>query len=53
VAIDRKPGQPLDPKVGEFLRYVLSDEGQAAVAREGSYLPLAPAQAQRVAQKLE
>ena len=31
----------VDPKVKEFLRYVLSGEGQQAVAHEGVYLPLA------------
>ena len=29
-----------DPRVREFLRYILSREGQQAVIREGSYLPL-------------
>ena len=38
--VNRPPGQPLDPKVREFLRYVLSREGQTAVARDGKYLPL-------------
>ena len=36
----RAPGEELDPKVREFLRYILSREGQEAVAREGDYLPL-------------
>ena len=40
VAIDRKPGRPPDRRVREFLRFVLSDDGQAAVARDGAYLPL-------------
>jgi phosphate transport system substrate-binding protein len=31
---------PVDPKVREFLRYVLSRQGQADVARAGDYLPL-------------
>lgn len=35
-----KPGTPLDPRVKEFLRYVLSQEGQADVMRDGKYLPL-------------
>jgi len=35
-----KPGTPIDPNVKEFLRYVLSQEGQAEVARDGKYLPL-------------
>jgi phosphate transport system substrate-binding protein len=30
----------VDPKVREFLRYVLSRQGQRAVAGEGTYLPL-------------
>jgi phosphate transport system substrate-binding protein len=33
-------GKPLDPNVREFLRYILSREGQEAVVREGDYLPL-------------
>lgn len=33
----------VDPKVREFLRYVLSKQGQQAVAHEGAYLRLAPA----------
>jgi phosphate transport system substrate-binding protein len=35
-----KPGTAMDPKVKEFLRYVLSQEGQAEVMRDGKYLPL-------------
>lgn len=38
--VNRAPGQPLDPKVAEFLRYVLGSEGQAQAAN-GGYLPLA------------
>ncbi|MDP9124255.1 MAG: substrate-binding domain-containing protein [Pseudomonadota bacterium] len=30
----------LNPLVGEFLRYVLSQQGQQAVSRSGDYLPL-------------
>jgi len=40
VYLNRAPGKPLDPKLREFLRYVLSREGQQTVARNGSYLPL-------------
>ena len=32
-----------DPKVEEFLRYILSRQGQEDVAREGDYLPLTAA----------
>jgi phosphate transport system substrate-binding protein len=35
-----KPGTTMDPKVKEFLRYVLSQEGQADVMQDGKYLPL-------------
>lgn len=37
---NREPGKPMDPKVREFLRFILSQEGQQAVAREGDFLPL-------------
>ena len=37
---NRAPGKPVDPVVEEFLRYVLSQEGQECVEREGRYLPL-------------
>lgn len=45
--VDPKMARPLDRGVAEFLRYVLSAEGQSAAAAEGHYLPLgseAPAQ---------
>lgn len=32
-----------DPRVKEFVRYILSAEGQREVAAEGSYVPLPPA----------
>jgi phosphate transport system substrate-binding protein len=40
--IDRPPGTPVDPKVKEFLKYLLSREGQEAVNEDGRYLPLSP-----------
>jgi len=51
--VDRAPGRALDPKVKEFLRYILSREGQAAVLADGRYLPLAPAAAARQSAALE
>jgi phosphate transport system substrate-binding protein len=33
----------VDPKVHEFLRYILSKQGQQDVQREGAYLPLTAA----------
>jgi phosphate transport system substrate-binding protein len=38
--VNRAPGKQIDPKLEEFLRYILSREGQQDVARSGSYLPL-------------
>jgi len=40
IFFNRDSGKPPDPRVREFLRYVLSPEGQQDVAREGAYLPL-------------
>ncbi|MDB6128462.1 MAG: hypothetical protein JWM35_2358 [Verrucomicrobia bacterium] len=37
---DRAPGAPIDPKVREFLRYILSREGQQALVNDSDYLPL-------------
>lgn len=38
--INKPPTKPLDPKVREFMRYVLSRDGQEQVARQKVYLPL-------------
>jgi phosphate transport system substrate-binding protein len=38
--VEAKPGKPLDPKVYEFIRFVLSRQGQELVQRDGKYLPL-------------
>ena len=50
--IDRVPGQPVDPKVREFLRYILSREGQEDIVRNGKYLPMQPRAARRELEKL-
>lgn len=47
-----EPARP-DPKVREFLRYILSGQGQADVGGEGDYLPLTPAVAQAQRDKLD
>ena len=31
---------PINPQIKEFLRYILSLQGQSAVADQGEYLPL-------------
>jgi phosphate transport system substrate-binding protein len=37
--VNKKPGEKLDPLRGEFLRFVLSKEGQEVVIKDG-YLPI-------------
>lgn len=51
--INRKPGTPVDPKVKEFLRYVLSREGQQEVMHDGKFLPLTGEVARALLKKLE
>jgi len=41
IYVNRAPGKPLDPLVKEFVRLVLSKEGQEVVVKDG-YLPLTP-----------
>jgi len=43
----------IDPKLKEFLRYILSRQGQMDVAREGNYLPLTPELVREQLKKLE
>jgi len=38
--INRDPKGPVDPKVREFLRFMLSRDGQELVMKDGKYLPL-------------
>ncbi len=51
--IDRLPGQPIAPKLREFLRYLLSREGQEATVRDGGYLPLSRAATEAQLKQLE
>jgi phosphate transport system substrate-binding protein len=50
---NREPGQSVDPKVEEFLRFILSQEGQDCVQREGRYLPLTAEVVKAQLKKLE
>ena len=51
--LNREPGKPVDPKLKEFLRFVLSREGQEAIAKDGKYLPLTRAAVDEQLRKLE
>src|SRR5258708_2622316 len=51
--INREPGKPVDAKVEEFLRFILSQEGQEQVQREGRYMPLTGAMVKEQLKKLD
>ena len=53
IYVNRKPGDPLEPKVKEFLKLVLSQQGQEVVAKEGVYIPLLPEVVKEELAKLE
>jgi phosphate transport system substrate-binding protein len=51
--LNRENGKPVDPKLKEFMRYILSREGQDAIMRDGKYLPLTAAVVREQLRKLE
>jgi len=51
--LNRPPGQPVAPRLREFLAFALSREGQQAVVADGMFLPLTPEAARAELQKLE
>ena len=51
--LDRVPGKPIDPVVKEFLRYLLSREGQQDIVDDGRYLPLSAESVAAQLKKLE
>lgn len=52
IYVNKAPGKPLDPLVAEFLRFILSREGQEIVVKDG-YLPLSAAIAKQELAKLQ
>jgi len=53
IFVNRPPGQPLEPKIKEFLKLVLSRQGQEVVAQEGVFMPLTPEVVRQELAKLE
>lgn len=51
--LNRKPGVAVDPKLKEFLRFILSREGQQAIVDNGNYLALPVGEARAQQQALE
>lgn len=50
---NRAPGRKLDPLVAEYLRFIVSREGQAAVMADGKYLPMTPEMAAAQLKEIE
>jgi phosphate transport system substrate-binding protein len=50
---DREAGKPMNPVVYEFVRFIVSREGQEAVMRDGKYLPLTAEVAREQLKRLE
>jgi len=50
--VNKTPNKPIDPLVGEFVKYVLSREGQQIVVKDG-YLPLPDAVLEKERAKLQ
>ena len=53
IYVNKPPGKPIEPKVKEFLKLVLSREGQDVVAKERVFIPLLPAVVQEELKKLD
>ena len=53
VVLNRIPDKPVEPNAKEFLRYLLSRDGQDVIARDGAHIPLSAEDAQRQSQRLE
>jgi phosphate transport system substrate-binding protein len=50
--VNKAPGKPLDPLVKEYLKLILSKDGQEVVVKDG-YLPLSPALVAEELKKIE
>src|SRR6266849_1607627 len=53
VYVNRVPGKPMDPRAREFLRFVLSREGQQIIANTDMYYPLTAAALREQLKRLE
>jgi len=52
IYVNRPPGAKLEPKIKEFLKAVLSKQGQDVVSAEGVFMPLLPSVVQEELAKL-
>lgn len=51
--LNRVPGQAINPRLKEFLKFILSRQGQQLVVEDGMYIPLSPAAAQEQLRRLD
>lgn len=51
--LNRVPGQPLNPRQREFVRFVLSREGQQIIANDRRFIPLSTVELQAQRSKLD
>jgi phosphate transport system substrate-binding protein len=50
---DREPSKPMNPIIYEFVKFIVSRDGQEAVMRDGKYLPLTAEVSKEQLKKLE
>ena len=53
IYVNRAPQHAVEPRLAEFLRFILSRDGQAIVERDAGYLPLTPEIVERQLSQLE
>jgi phosphate transport system substrate-binding protein len=53
IYVNKPPGRPMDPKVREFIRFVLSREGQQIIQKAGIYSPIPAAVIREQLKKLD
>jgi phosphate transport system substrate-binding protein len=53
IYVDKPAGRPMDPKVREFMRFVLSREGQEIIQQHGTYTPLPASYAREQLKRLD
>jgi phosphate transport system substrate-binding protein len=47
INVNKAPGKPLKPELEEFIRFILSREGQAIILQQAVFIPLRAAQAEQ------
>jgi len=53
IYVNKPPGRPLDPAVREFIRFVLSRQGQEIIQSQGIYSPLPESYIEKQLQKVD